>query len=111
MRFVSLSAQRVRFVSLSAQRVRFGGFARLAARFVVHVRRVSACRFTRLSSVFHFGVQCVPFGCMTRFFSVHSALGSGSQMVSNAFRFGEQWVRFREGSIVLPSCNLIGRLG
>ena len=46
-----------------------------------------------------------------RFFSVHSALGSGSQMVGNAFRFGEPLVRFRDVFIVLPSSNLIGRLG
>ena len=64
-----------------------------------------------MRSAFHFGAQCVPFGCMARFFSVHGALGSGSQRVGNAFRFGEPWVRFREGFIVLPSSNLIGRLG
>ena len=38
---------------------------------------------------------------------MHSALGSGSQRVGNAFRFGEPWVRFREGFTVLSSSNLM----
>ena len=79
-RFVSLSAQRVRFVSLSAQRVRFGGsqgwprvsFSMRGA-FQLVALRGRAAYFFPVRSAFHLGVQCVPFGCMTRFFSVHSA--------------------------------------
>ena len=48
--------------------------------------------------MFHSGAQRVSFRCAARFFSVHSALGSGSQRVGNAFLFGEQWVRFRGAS-------------
>ena len=46
--------------------------------------------FIPVRSAFHFGAQCVSFRCMARFFSVHSALGSGSHRVGIAFRFGEQ---------------------
>ena len=97
MRFVSISAQRVRFVSLLALPLRFmiRGFARLAARFVFNARRVSACGFMRVSSVFHFGAQCVPFGCMTRFFRCTArkvwglrGLATRFVSVSRGFAFG-----------------------
>ena len=94
MRFVLLSAQRVRFVSLSAQRVRFGGFAGLAARFVFHARRVSACGFTRVSSVFHSGAQRVSFGCAVRSIWVHDAFLFGAQCVRFGISDGWQRVSF-----------------
>ena len=95
MRFVPLSAQRVRFVSLLAQRVRFGGFARLAARFVFHARRVSACGFTRVSSVFHSGALRVSFRCAVRSIWVHDAFLFGAQRVRFGVSEGWQRVSFR----------------
>ena len=60
------------------------------------------------------GEQRVSIRCAARFTSVHSAFGLGSLRVGSAFRFGEQWVRFRGGGgggiIVLSSNKLIGRL-
>ena len=43
----------------------------------------------RMRSAFQFGGQRISFRCMARFFSVHSALGSGSQRVGSAFHFSE----------------------
>ena len=90
-RFVSLLAQRVRFVSLSAQCVRFGGFARLAARFVFHARRVSACGFTRVSSVVHSGAHRVSFRCAVRSIWMHDAFLFSAQRVR--FRVSDGWQR------------------
>ena len=85
---------------------------------MVYARRVSACGFTRVSSVFHSGAQRVSFRCAVRSIWVHDAFLFGAQRVRfgvsegwQRVSFGEPWVRFREGFIVLPSSNLIGRLG